>query len=329
MIARPQRGASEQRLFRLPALRRAGGKYPMKKATMPALTANPMLKHLKHAAKWLLPPILLLPFRPGYRNSPEAPPSWHRGDYPDWASAVAVAKGYDAGNILEIQRASMRQVRDGQAVFVCVCVLFVLFVFFFLVFVSLLLIVSRNGNCLSVLDFGGALGSSYYQNRAMLAHLSDLSWHVVEQPHFVTAGQAEFQNDHLRFYSTIEASWAARRPDVVMLSSVLQYLENPEELLARIGKLGPDYILVDRTPILDQGRERINIQTKPPNIYPANYACRLFAPGALETTLAPSYDVKKKKKEQTGTVIQVDESLARYRGMLFQRRKGTGHEHGC
>jgi len=301
----------------------------MKKATMPALTANPMLKHLKHAAKWLLPPILLLPFRPGYRNSPEAPPSWHRGDYPDWASAVAVAKGYDAGNILEIQRASMRQVRDGQAVYERDSVLFDKIEYFFPALASLLLIASRNGNCLSVLDFGGALGSSYYQNRAMLAHLSDLSWHVVEQPHFVTAGQAEFQNDHLRFYSTIDASWAARRPDVVMLSSVLQYLENPEELLARIGKLGPDYILVDRTPILDQGRERIVVQTVPPIIYPANYACRLFAPGALETTLAPSYDVVFDFEVHAGTVIQVDESLARYRGMLFQRRKGTGHEHGC
>src|SRR5581483_6566741 len=80
-----------------------------------AVEAELMVNQIKKAAKWLLPPIVLLPFRPGYRDSPDAPPAWHRGDYPDWASATAVAGGYDAANILEIQRASMRKVRDGRA----------------------------------------------------------------------------------------------------------------------------------------------------------------------------------------------------------------------
>lgn len=280
---------------------------------------------MKRAAKWLLPPILLLPFRSGYRHAPEAPPSWHRGNYPDWASAVAAAKGYDAANILEIQRAAMRRVRDGEAVYERDSVLFDKIEYFFATLAALLLIASRTNNRLSVLDFGGALGSSYYQNRALLAHLPEISWHVVEQPHFVSAGQAEFQTGQLRFYPTIRESWAARRPDVVLLSSVLQYLENPNGLLAEIATLGPDYILVDRTPVLDRGPERITVQTVPPVIYPASYACRLFAPGALEAALEPSYDVVFDFETHVGTVIQAEEALARYRGMLFQRRVAKGN----
>jgi putative methyltransferase (TIGR04325 family) len=281
--------------------------------------ADPMMKQIKKAAKWLLPPILLLPFRPGFRNEPNAAPRWHRGDYPNWSSAAAAARGYNAANILDIQRAAMRKVRDGEAVYERDSVLFDEIEYFFPTLASLLLIASRNGNRLSVLDFGGALGSSYYQNRAMLAHLEHLSWHVVEQPHFVAAGQAEFQNDQLRFFPTIAESAAASSPDVVLLSSVLQYLESPLAFLANVMALKPHYILVDRTPVLDAGRERIVVQTVPPSIYPASYACRLFAPQVIETALAPAYRPLYGFEAHIGTEIVVDSQVAHYRGMLFQR----------
>ena len=278
-----------------------------------------MVNQIKKAAKWLLPPIILLPFRPGYRSAPDEAPHWHRGNYADWASARAAAKGYDAANILEIQRAAMRKVRDGQAIYERDSVLFDKIEYFFPTLAALLLIASRNNNRLSVLDFGGALGSSFYQNRGMLSHLETLSWHVVEQPHFVAAGRAEFQNDQLRFFPTMGESAAASRPDVVLLSSVLQYLENPVDVLAQIAKLGADYILVDRTPILDAGAERIVVQTVPPSIYPASYACRLLVPGAIEAALAPAYRTVYRFEAHVGAAIVVDEQVAHYRGMLLQR----------
>jgi putative methyltransferase (TIGR04325 family) len=282
-----------------------------------------MMNQIKKAAKWLLPPILLLPFRPGRRSEPDGAPRWHRGDYPDWSSAAAAAKGYDAANILQIQRAAMRKVRDGEAVYERDSVIFDEIEYFFSTLAALLLIASRNGNRLSVLDFGGALGSSYYQNRKMLSHLPDLSWHVVEQGHFVTAGQGEFQNDQLRFFPTIAASVVACRPDVVLLSSVLQYLEKPLSLLAEVAALSPDYILVDRTPVMDKGREHIVVQTVPPSIYPASYACRLFQSGAIEAALAPAYRPLYSFEAHVGSVIPLDDGIARYRGALFQRQEAV------
>jgi len=278
-----------------------------------------MVNQIKKAAKWLLPPIVLLPFRPGYRDSPDAPPAWHRGNYPDWASAAAVAEGYDAANILDIQRAAMRKVRDGAAPYERDSVVFDRIEYFFPTLAALLLIAARNDNRLSVLDFGGALGSSYYQNRGLLSHLQSLSWHVVEQDHFVAAGRAEFQNEQLRFFSTIGESAAASRPDVVLLSSVLQYLEDPVGVLAQLAKLGVDYILVDRTPILEAGPERIVVQTVPPSIYPASYACRLLAPGAIEAALASAYRIVYRFDAQVGDAIILDEQVAHHRGMLLQR----------
>jgi putative methyltransferase (TIGR04325 family) len=172
-----------------------------------------------------------------------------------------------------------------------------------------------------VLDFGGALGSSYYQNRHMLSHLADLTWHVVEQPHFVEAGHREFRNGQLDFHPTLDAAWRASAPDVVLLSSVLQYLSDPFALLKEIADRGPPYILVDRTPVLDAGRERIVVQTVPPSIYPATYACRLFAPGAIEAALEGRYEPRFRFEAHVGTTIDVDRSRARYRGIFFERRQ--------
>jgi hypothetical protein len=90
-------------------------------------------------------------------------------------------------------------------------------------------------------------------------------------------------------------------------------------LLGEIVALSPDYILVDRTPVMDQGRERIVVQTVPPSIYPASYACRLFAPGAIEAALAPAYRLLYHFDAHVGTAIPVDNGIARYRGALFQR----------
>ena len=271
---------------------------------------------IRKAVKLLAPPLLV---QVGQRLRGTATVR-HEGAYPNWTAATAAATGYDAANILEIQRAAMRKVRDGEAVHERDSVLFDEIEYFFPTLAALLLIASRNKERLRVLDFGGALGSSYYQNRQMLAHLAQLQWHVVEQPHFVEAGQAEFENRHLRFFPTLDAAWQAGAPDVVLLSSVLQYLEDPARLLHDIADRAPPYILVDRTPVMDQGAERITVQTVPPSIYPARYACRLFAPGAIAAALAERYDLRYAFKAHIGTVIAVGTAQARYQGYFFECR---------
>jgi putative methyltransferase (TIGR04325 family) len=285
---------------------------------------------LKSAVKWLTPPILLAIAKGLLRprsvpaaappEEPAAPFYGYQGDYPDWAAATAVAEGYQAANILDIQRDAMRKIRDGEAVYERDSVLFDTIEYSYPLLAALLLVASRCGGKLSVLDFGGALGSSYYQNRQMLSHLSPLHWHVVEQPHFVAAGHAEFEYAQLRFFPTVGAAWDAVAPDVVLLSSVLQYLENPGGLLREIADRGAPYILIDRTLVLEEGPERIVLQTVPPGIYAASYACRLFAPGAIEAVLAPDYEPCFSFAASVGGPIDVGTARAHHVGMLFQRR---------
>ena len=96
---------------------------------------------------------------------------------------------------------------------------------------SLLGVAARDGGRLHVLDFGGAFGSTCMQHRTALAGLTECTWHIVEQEHFVAAGKAEFSTDTLHFHSTPEEAFNAAPINVILLSSVLQYLPDPYSLL--------------------------------------------------------------------------------------------------
>lgn len=197
--------------------------------------------------------------------------SWS-GNYADWKSAVAASGGYDEAGIFSKTRDAARAVRDGKALWERDSVLFNTPEVNWPLLASLMTVAARSGNRLHVLDFGGAFGSTFMQHRNALSGLKVCSWHVVEQEHFVRCGQEEFSTETLRFHATVEEALAAAPINVILLSSVLQYLEAPYALLKKLAATGIA-IVVDRTPVLED-RERITVQRVPAEIYSASYACR-------------------------------------------------------
>ena len=147
-------------------------------------------------------------------------------------------------------------------------------------------VAARSKSALHVLDFGGAFGSSYMQHRKILSALRECSWTVVEQERIVACGKTEFSTEILSFQDTLEQGFSAKPINVVLLSSVLQYLENPYELLEKIAALAPSAIIIDRTPLALTG-ERIAIQHVPRSIYSASYPCRFLDKARLEAVMAP------------------------------------------
>lgn len=124
---------------------------------------------------------------------------------------------------------------------------------------------------LSVLDFGGSLGSSYFQCRPFLTGVTNLRWSVVEQPAYVACGRKEFTSEVLSFYDTIEQCTEVEAPNVLFLSGVVQYLPAPYPFLVEALAHGFDWVICDRTPFLRSGSTRLTIQTVPPWIYAARY----------------------------------------------------------
>lgn len=198
------------------------------------------------------------------------------GDYPSWKEAMRASSGYDAEHILEKVKDALLKVKRGQAIYERDSVLFDRVEYSWPLLTGLLWVASLNENRLNVLDFGGSLGSSYFQNRQFLLHLKELSWSVVEQEHFVRCGRKYFQDDTLQFYASIEESLALGNPTVLLLSSVLPYIEKMDDVLSDMLGRGISYAIVDRTSFVTRGADRITVQRVPSWIYDASYPCRFL-----------------------------------------------------
>ena len=217
----------------------------------------------------LLPARLFL-FLKGY--------GWY-GNFACWEDAKKkTADGYEAKNILQKVKESLLKVKNGEAVYERDSVLFDKIEYSWELLAALLWVAAQNKGVLNVIDFGGSLGSTYYQNKAFLDNIPQVSWNIVEQPDFVREGKLSFENDVLKFYFSIKECIenTSKKIDIILLSSVLQYLEHPYELLSEVVNLKIPYILIDRTGFSINNKDRITVQKVPSSIYKGNYPCWFF-----------------------------------------------------
>ena len=143
---------------------------------------------------------------------------------------------------------------------------------------SFLMWVSRNepNNKLNLVDFGGSLGTSYYQNRKFIENIP-VEWKIVEQENFVEYGKKYFQDDRLSFFTSIKDALTKSESTVILLCGVLQYLKEPYSIIQQIVNCNFKYIFIDRTTFHnDDNEDRIVFQKAPSQVYKASYPCWLF-----------------------------------------------------
>lgn len=255
------------------------------------------------------------------RLDPNRPQAYFAGDYQTWELARRDAEGYDSPHILDKAVAAMRQVRDGKAKYERDTVTFDKIQISHALLAWLLYVASRSSGRLSVMDFGGALGSSYYQNCGFLDQLSELRWGVVEQENFVKTGLAEFQTNELRFFYTLDDCVAALGPNVALLSSVLQYIERPHEWLSTLLEKGVPYVLIDRTMAHRLGRDRIAVQKVPTWIYDASYPVWFLDADKLEHSFDEhGYEIVDTFDPYPGSYFGVDRFSSPYSGWFLRKR---------
>ena len=238
------------------------------------------------------------------------------GNYSSWEEAKSKCSGYDSQNIIAKVKEALLKVKSGDAVFERDSVLFDKVHYSYPLLSSLSLVALNNNKKLNVLDFGGSLGSSYFQNRKMFSQLDSFTWNIVEQEHFVTEGKKTFEDDSLSFYYSIKECLEEEEVNVLLLSSVIQYMEKPYEFIDSLVAEAFDYIVIDRTPMLLKGDDRITIQKVPKNIYEAKYPCWLLNEKKIQNCFLKSYDLI--SDEITSENINV--SNAAYRFFFFKKK---------
>ena len=216
---------------------------------------------------------------------------WFRGDYPTWADASRASAGYGDAAILRRVLEATLQVKAGQAAFERDGVLFGDDAPDEALVMALDRVRDAMGGRLRVLDFGGSLGSTYWRHRARWPMSPDFRWDIVEQRSFVEAGRRHLADTALRFYFNASEAEAADRHDVLLCSGVLQYLENPGDMLVEWSRLRIPFLLLNNLPLHDGAPDRIRVQHVPPSIYPASYPVRFFNRDAFLAKLAPEYEI--------------------------------------
>jgi putative methyltransferase (TIGR04325 family) len=237
-------------------------------------------------ARNLTPPILLKALRARPDNRIR-----FIGKYSDWKAALAASHGYATDAIFEKTRDAAMKVARGEAVFERDSALFDHIEYSFPVIAALLKCACAHDGRLSVLDFGGALGTTYRQFKAFNPSLRELRWSVVEQPRYASYGRAMLENDELHFFDNIAAAVERTTPNVVLLSGVLQYLQDPHGLIREISVSTSAMVIVDRTFCSGLDADVLSVQSVPPSIYDASYPCWIFSTPQLLRAFADNYQL--------------------------------------
>lgn len=191
---------------------------------------------------------------------------WFRGDFATWEEAAEQCGSYASSAILERVIAASRLVRDGKAAYERDGFAFAEPRQNDPLLAALFRVAAASSGSLRVLDFGGALGSLYWQHRRALTRLGHREWRVVEQAHYVAVGRREFQTPELSFWPDLPTASEGWRANLVVLSGVLQCLPAPYGFIDELLRLRPGWIFVDRLPLLEGPQDRLTIEHTPPDI---------------------------------------------------------------
>lgn len=265
---------------------------------------------MKNLIKDIIPPILLRKISGFFYG-------WH-GNYKNWHAAKNKSSGYDGEQILQKVLEATLKVKNGETAYERDSITFDKPEYAFPIITALLWIAHQNNGEINLIDFGGSLGSSYFQNKKFFNNLAKVNWNIVEQKHFVECGKQYFENEKLHFFENIEQCLSKQNSDTILLSSVLQYLEKPYELLEYIFQQKFKYIIIDRTPFLQKKNDRITIQKVHPKIYKATYPCWFFNEQKFKDCFTPNYELIAEFNALDTANIK-----SQFKGFIFKRKENA------
>lgn len=124
----------------------------------------------------------------------------------------------------------------------------------------------RKQEEIRITDLGGASGWGYFLADAILGRDNKIFWNVVETKALSQKANKLFCNQNLKFtdfdsYMEKLEKDSMDGIEVLLMSSTLQYLEYPEDILYKIVKSKKyEKIWITRTPFLEEGNSIISIQ---------------------------------------------------------------------
>ena len=268
----------------------------------------------KDILRLLLPPILIDAY-----TRIRSPIRFSRVDQ-YWETALRKSSGYLDDRILEKVAQATLKVIQGKAAYERDSVLFLTPAYNWPLLASLFLIASKNNGILNVLDYGGSLGSTYFQHRTLLKTLKQIKWSIVEQDNYVRRAQEIQELSEILFYRNFGECYSAARPDVILFSTVLSYIEKPYDLLAYAQQLNVEYIIVNSTLFIDQDEDILTVQRISEPIYNASYPCWILSRTKFLQCLSERYELLAELPSDETATFHIQGSTAMFTGFFFRKR---------
>lgn len=270
----------------------------------------------KDTLRSLTPPIIWSLARQLKSSSKSSKSDSYDGPFPSWEAAVLHSNGWDSEEVTNKTLDVMIKVRDGLLEAEQDTVAKERIIYSVPILAFLLLVLSRNKNVLSFIDFGGGLGANYFQNRKLLGQLvtTKICWNIVERPIFEKLGIEHFQTSELNFFSMLGDALAkvTPTPGAILFSGSLQYVEEPFLLLEQTVDAGMDVIAFDRLPVSRGDGHAIYVQKLPRDVYGgATLPWREFSRDAFVGWFA----------EKRFTLVEFFEQDFNHCGMIFVKQR--------
>jgi putative methyltransferase (TIGR04325 family) len=242
------------------------------------------------------------------------------GNYKSWDEAQRAAVGYDAPAILAKTREAALKVKRGENRWEQDGMVSDSEAMPWPLLAALARIAATKGRPeLRVLDFGGSLGSTYFWCRPFFASDFKLVWSVVEQAEHVKIGKSDFQNNELRFHFTVDEALAEGPADVLLLSGVLHYLDQPEIWLENLRRWPIPFLILDRTPLWERDHHRLTVQHVPKEIYAASYPVWFLSKQKIVSLIERDYTLLQRAPDTE--TWEIDGEPVKNALWFFERRR--------
>jgi putative methyltransferase (TIGR04325 family) len=111
------------------------------------------------------------------------------------------------------------------------------------------------------------------------------------------------------------------QPNVILFSSVIQYLKNPYKVLKQILQFGPKYVIFDRTAFIDKGNDRITIQKVSPEIYRASYPAWFLNRSKFLNFMEGKYELIAEFQSENGLKVRLGSRRGEFKGFIFKLKR--------
>ena len=240
-------------------------------------------------------------------------------NYKTWQEAQKACAPYDEHAILEKLRIATLKVKKGEAVYERDGIIYNQIYYSWPLLSNLLLCASQHQGELSIIDFGGSLGTTFFQNKQYLKQLNKVQWSVIEQGYLIETGKKEIAGEGLDFYHTINEAIAKKgKHQILITNGVIPYLEKPYELFKHFLEFDFEYIIIESTYFNYQPYDRICIQKTNPKAYTAFYPCWLLDYEKVKAAFSKKYDVF--TEYFTDIHFYLDGERVEYRSVVFKKK---------